>query len=96
MSRSDSTIDEQAAEWVTRLTDGEFDPEEPFPNLMDRNSALVEWASQSHEHQRAFLKMYETYRVVERIDLRACIRVEELLAKRNANVIPFPLRRRPS
>ena len=81
---SNSTVDEEAADWVTRLTDLGFDPDEPYPDLVARNNAFIQWADQSPEHLHAFRKFYDLHRRLHHFGARGAFRVD---AKRFAQLL---------
>jgi transmembrane sensor len=48
---------EEAAEWIARLQNTDFDPGEPFPDLEERNRAFLDWVRQSKHHLDAYLEV---------------------------------------
>jgi transmembrane sensor len=77
----------EAADWLVRLADDDFDPEEPYPNAVARNNAFLRWVSQSPAHLAAFLDVYETRQRLYNIDRDHVLKIEEVLKQRDAGVI---------
>jgi len=51
-----------AIEWLIRLLDTDFDPEEPYPDPLQRQKAFLGWLSQNPAHVRAFPGILEVER----------------------------------
>ena len=76
---------EEAAEWHVRLQDEEFDPAEPYPDIVRRNEAFLAWLRQSTHHLEAFLQVYSTARRLACIGQK--IDIEAVLIHRDAEII---------
>src|SRR6185437_8388698 len=56
----DNRLNEEAAEWFLRMSASEPDLDDaPYSGTRARNTAFLEWCSQSSEHLQAFLDMCE-------------------------------------
>ena len=77
----------EAADWLVRLSDEETDPEEPYPNRLDRQNAFFDWLERSPAHVRAFLEVLETERRLRHLAPLQDIDVRALLERRSAEVI---------
>ncbi len=93
----DTQIADEATEWILRLEDTDIDPEDPYPDPAEREQRFLTWVTQSPEHIRLFLELYETYRRVGQLDPQRRIDIEELLAQPDAAIVPlftaeYPLR----
>src|SRR5882724_7798492 len=62
MPPHDSQVCANAAEWLLRLQDTGLDPEEPYPDPLERQNAFIEWLTGSPMHVRAFLEIMEVER----------------------------------
>jgi len=72
----DNRLNEEAAEWSLRMSASEPDLDDaPYSGTRARNTAFLEWCSQSSEHLQAFLDMceidYRAQRAHLSIDLTA-------------------------
>jgi transmembrane sensor len=86
---NDSHIASEAIEWLVRLQDADFDPEEPYPDPLERRQAFVEWLKLSPAHVRAFMEIMEVERRVRHPDQQRHIEIEELLDCDPQTVIPI-------
>jgi len=77
----------EAADWLVRLTDEEIDPEEPYPDPLERQNAFFDWLSRSPTHVHAFLETLATERQVRQLDHLRDIDVQAMLERRSAEVI---------
>jgi transmembrane sensor len=77
----------EAADWLVRLGDAETDPEEPYPNRLDRQNAFFDWLERSPTHLRVFLEVVETERRLHQLAPLADIDVRAMLEQRSAEVI---------
>jgi ferric-dicitrate binding protein FerR (iron transport regulator) len=82
-----SSIDVEAAEWLVRLLDTDVDPEEPIPDVMQRQNAFFDWLAVAPAHVRAFMEVIEVERRVRHPDPQRSIKIQELLEATPANVI---------
>lgn len=57
----DAQIYAEAADWLLRLRDTDFDPEEPYTNSTERQKCFFAWATQSPAHVRAYMEIAQTY-----------------------------------
>ena len=78
-STDDSSIAIAATEWLVRLLDTDFDPEEPYPDPLERQNAFTGWLSRNPAHVRAFLEILEVERRAGRPDVQRLIKIEELI-----------------
>jgi ferric-dicitrate binding protein FerR (iron transport regulator) len=83
----DSQVCIDAAEWLVRLQDTGLDPEEPYPDPLERQNAFIEWLTGSPMHVRAFLEIMEVERRAGHPDPQYLIKIQELLDARSADVI---------
>src|SRR5882757_2431264 len=86
-SPPETDINEEAAEWLVRLQDTGVDPEEPYPDALERQSAFFKWVTRSPAHVQAFLEIMEVERRAGRPDPQRLIKVQELLDASPADVI---------
>jgi transmembrane sensor len=86
---TDTKIADEATEWILRLEDTDIDPEDLYPDPAERQQKFLAWVTQSPQHIRLFLELYETYRKVGQLDPQHRIDIEELLAQPNAAVVPL-------
>lgn len=86
---TDTQIADEATEWILRLEDTDIDPEDPYPDPAERQQRFLAWVTQSPEHIRQFLELYETYRKVGQLDPQHRIDVQELLAQPNGAIVPL-------
>lgn len=84
---SDDDLGEQAADWLVRLIDEDVDSQEPYASPIARNHAFMHWVGQSPEHLQIFLETVEMHRRLRSIDAAGEVRIAELLANRDADVI---------
>jgi transmembrane sensor len=77
----------EAADWLVRLSDEETDPDEPYPNGLDRQNAFFDWLERSPAHLRAFLEVLATERRLRQLEPLRDIDVRTLLQRRSAEVI---------
>jgi transmembrane sensor len=75
----DSSIALAAIEWLVRLLDTDFDPEEPYPDPLQRQQAFTAWLNHNPAHVRAFLEILEVERRAGHPDVQRLIRIEELI-----------------
>ncbi len=87
----DSSIALEAIEWLIRLLDTDFDPEEPYPDALQRQNAFIGWLTRSPAHGRAFLEILEVERRVGHPDQHRLVKIEELIPARPVSRIPEPL-----
>lgn len=80
-------IGEQASDWLVRLIDEDVDSQEPYASPIARNHAFMHWVGQSPEHLRIFLETVEMHRRLRGIDATGEVRITDLLANRDADVI---------
>ena len=91
-STDDSSIAIAATEWLVRLLDTDFDPEEPYPDPLERQNAFTGWLSRNPAHVRAFLEILEVERRAGRPDVQRLIKIEELMPSMpTALQLPEPL-----
>ena len=64
---TDAQIAEEATEWLLRLEDPSFDPDDPYPDPVERQRQFFIWLSESPQHIREFLELYETYHRVGQV-----------------------------
>ena len=83
----DSQISMEAAEWLVRLQDADVDPEEPYPDPLERQNAFYKWLTRSPAHVQAFLEIMEVERRAGHPDPQRLIKVQELLDASPADVI---------
>jgi transmembrane sensor len=83
----DFQVSNEAAEWLVRLQDTGVDPEEPYPDPMERQKAFFKWLTRSPEHVRAFLEIMEVERRAGHPDPQRLIKIQELLDASPADVI---------
>jgi len=76
-----------ALEWLVRLQDVDWDPEEPYPDMEERQRVFLQWLRRSPEHVREFLEAMELERRVSHPDPQRLIQVQELLENSSANVV---------
>src|SRR6185437_5602368 len=60
-------LQDEAADWLVRLNDRDFDPDEPLPDPLARNEAFLRWVCQSKHHYAAFLEIYRVHKALERL-----------------------------
>jgi ferric-dicitrate binding protein FerR (iron transport regulator) len=82
-------IAEEATEWLLRFEDPDVDPEDPYPDPVERQRHFLAWVRQSPQHMRAFLELYETYYKVGQLAPQLRIDIEDLLAQRTAEIVPL-------
>jgi len=87
MPSHDSQVAVDAAEWLVRLQDTGLDPEEPYPDPLERQNAFIEWLTGSPAHVRAFLEIMEVERRAGHPDPQHLIKIQELLDASPADVI---------
>jgi hypothetical protein len=75
----DSSIALGAIEWLVRLLDTDFDPEEPYPDPLQRQNTFMGWLSQNPAHVRAFLEILEVERRAGNPDAQSLIKIEQLI-----------------
>src|ERR1700730_2385077 len=85
----DTQIADEATEWILRLEDTDIDPEDLYSDPAERQQHFLTWVTQSPQHIRQFLELYETYRKVGQLDPQHRIDIEELLAQPNAAIVPL-------
>ena len=86
---TDTQIADEATEWILRLEDTDIDPEDLYSDPAERQQHFLTWVTQSPQHIRLFLELYETYRKVGQLDPQHRIDIEELLAQPNAAIVPL-------
>jgi transmembrane sensor len=86
-SPSDLSMHAEAGEWLHRLLDTETDPEEPYPDPVDRQNAFFAWLSEDPARARAFYEMMEFEARVGAPDPQRLINIQTLLESAPANVI---------
>ncbi len=60
-------LHEEAADWIVRLNDTGFDPDEPLHDPLARNEAFFKWVCRSKHHYAAFLRVYEVHQALEHL-----------------------------
>src|SRR5882762_9767761 len=87
----DSQTTLEATEWLVRLQDTDFDPEEPYQDPLQRQCAFLDWLKCSPRHVQAFMEVVEVERRVCRPDPQHLINVHELLdaVARTAAAVPL-------
>lgn len=80
----------EAAEWLVRLMDTDFDPEEIYPNPLERQNAFFDWLNQAPEHVRAFLEVMEVERRTRHPDPDRLINIDDPLSALRQTVVPIP------
>lgn len=85
MTPTDTAL--EAADWLVRLTDEETDPEEPYPDPLERQDAFFDWLDRSPTHVHAFLETLEAERHLRQLDPLRDIDVQVMLERRSAEVI---------
>jgi transmembrane sensor len=83
----------EAADWLVRLTDEDTDPDETYPDPLDRQNAFFDWLNQSPAHVHAFLETLEAERHLRQLDPLRDIDVQTMLERRSAEVIRLFARR---
>jgi transmembrane sensor len=83
----DPKIAQEATEWLVRLQDADVDPEEPYPDPLERQNAFIDWLKLSPAHVRAFMEMMEVERRFGHPDPQRLIKIQELLEANPADVI---------
>jgi transmembrane sensor len=78
----DETLDEEAADWLVRLTDPDAAPDEAACS-----DEFFAWLSRSPRHVSTFLEVSETFRGLDGLDSQHRIDVKELMARRGADVV---------
>jgi len=85
----DCRIALEAIEWLVRLLDTEFDPEEPYPDPLQRQAAFIQWLTLDAAHVRGFLEILEVERRAAHPDPQRLINIQELLATCPPVVVPI-------
>jgi ferric-dicitrate binding protein FerR (iron transport regulator) len=85
---SAAQIADEAAEWVLRLENTNFDPTEPFPDLIDRRQRFLAWVRQSPVHLREFLELHHAYFQLDAVDPRRLVDIAALLEPPAAKIVP--------
>ncbi len=85
----DPQIGLEAARWLMRLQDSEFDPQDAQDGARSRDARFLQWLATSPRHVQIFLETFQTSRLMDELDPRHSIRIQELLEGRGADVIAF-------
>jgi transmembrane sensor len=91
----------EASQWLVQFSEPPSDPDDPYFDSDKRSEAFMEWLLRSPAHVAMFLETYETYQRLGNIDPKGRIKIDELLAARNADVIqlfgptPTPIQHPP-
>src|SRR6185437_15863366 len=79
----DNRLNEEAAEWSLRMSASEPDLDDaPYSGTRARNTAFLEWCSQSSEHLQAFLDMCEIDYRAQRAHFPAALTAEGKVSPR--------------
>ena len=84
---SAARIADEAASWVFRLENKDFDPSDPFPDPAERRKRFGDWVIQSETHVKEFMELRETYRAFGGIDLQHLVDINALLEPHKADVV---------
>jgi hypothetical protein len=60
-AKAKSRLDAEACEWLARVLDEGFDPEDPIPSPAHRQAALCRWLSASPRHIEVFMEALQLY-----------------------------------
>jgi transmembrane sensor len=71
----------QAAEWLIRLQDSDPDPEEPYPDLLERHAAFTDWLHDTPAHLAAFREVLALSERAHDVDQRRLIDIQALVEK---------------
>jgi transmembrane sensor len=77
----------EASDWLVCLMEPETDPSHPYFDPQTRDQAFLEWLRRSPAHVKMYLETYEVYQRMGSIDPQKRLKIEELLAQRDADVI---------
>lgn len=82
----DDNLMNEAADWCVRLHDTGFDPDEPYPDVAERNEAFFLWVRQSFRHYEAFMRIYDQHSRLGSIDPRRQKDIAALLAEASGEI----------
>jgi transmembrane sensor len=83
------TISDEAADWLLRIENPDYDPSDPYPDPLDRRRHFFDWVRQSPQHLKEFLELHETYRKLALVDPQRLIDVGAMPQPQNEKIVPL-------